>query len=71
MDQTRLGWALVVIGVVLALVSALLEPLGLGEDNGFGWKQATGVVIGVVVALVGAAIAWRRRRSDATTVHHA
>ena len=46
MDQTRLGWALVVIGVVLALPLALLEPLGLGRVEGFGIGEAAGVVIG-------------------------
>ena len=70
MDRTRLGWTLVVVGIVLALVSALAEPLGFGDDNGFGMQQVVGVVVGVVVAVVGAAIAGRLRRSSATTVPH-
>ena len=70
MDRTRLGWTLVVVGIVLALVSALAEPLGLGDDNGLGLQQVGGVVVGVVVALVGGAMAWRLRRSSATTVPH-
>jgi hypothetical protein len=71
MDRTRLGWALVVVGIVIALVSAFAEPLGLGDDNGLGMQQVTGVVVGVVVAVVGAAIAWRLRRGGAATVPHA
>ena len=71
MDRTRLGWTLVVVGIVLTLVSAFAEPLGLGDDNGFGMQQVAGVVVGVVVAVVGAAIAWRLRRGSATTVPHA
>ena len=70
MDRTRLGWSLVVIGIVLALVSAFAEPLGLGDDNGVGGQQWAGIIVGVVVAVVGAAIAWRRR-ADATTAPHA
>ena len=71
MDRTRLGWTLVVVGIVIALGSAFLEPLGLGEENGFGMKQGAGVVVGGVVAVVGAAIVWRLRRGSATTVPHA
>ena len=40
MDRTRLGWTLVVVGIVLALVSALAEPLGFGDDNGLGLQQS-------------------------------
>jgi hypothetical protein len=61
MDRKRLGWVLVALGAVLACGSALADPLGLGEGGGVGWKQITGVVIGVVVALVGLALAYTRR----------
>lgn len=44
-------------GAVGIAVSALADPLGIGEGNVFGWLQITGVVIGAVVALLGLAIA--------------
>jgi uncharacterized membrane protein len=43
---------MLVIGIVLALVSLLADPIGIGSA-GFGWKQITGVVIGVVLAVIG------------------
>ena len=44
------------------LVSALAEPIGLGDETGgFGWKQITGVIIGAVVMVLGLALmyVWR------------
>ena len=61
MDRKRLGWALVALGVVFACVSALADPLGIGEGGGVGWKQITGVVVGAAVLLVGLALAYTGR----------
>jgi hypothetical protein len=36
---------LIGIGVLLVLISALADPLGLGRHPGFGWIQGLGVVM--------------------------
>ena len=57
--MTQRGWmALAVVGVVLAIVSLLADPLGIGGEPRFGWKQWLGLVAGIVVAIVGA---WQSR----------
>ena len=57
--MTQRGWAVLgVVGVVLALVSLLADPIGLGGEPRFGWKQWLGLVAGILVALVGA---WQYR----------
>jgi hypothetical protein len=63
-NSTRLGWLLVVIGLIVLAVSALADPIGVGADgdgSGFGWKQATGVVVGGLVAAAGSLVLWRDR----------
>jgi hypothetical protein len=54
---SRLAFGLLIgaAGLVLALVSALANTLGIGE-GGFGWKQIVGVIVGVLLVLVGAAL---------------
>ncbi|CAN5249985.1 hypothetical protein BH09ACT13_BH09ACT13_02920 [soil metagenome] len=57
MDSRPLGVVLLVGGAVGTAVSALADPLGIGEGNVFGWLQITGVVVGAVIALLGVAVA--------------
>lgn len=54
----NLGLVLVLVGLVVALVSALANVLGLGHYPGFGWKKTLGVVVGIV--LMGLGWFWRR-----------
>lgn len=61
MQSPAFTWTLIGVGVLLALVSALADRLGLGWHPGFGWRQGLGVVIGVVVILGGLYL--RRRKS--------
>ena len=66
MNSTRLAWLLVVIGLIVVALSALADPIGIGAgESGFGWKQATGVVVGGLVAAAGA-IVLRRQHSGPT-----
>lgn len=60
MDSRQRGVVLLVVGVLLVLVSAAADPLGVGGAPGFGWKQITGVAVGVVLAAAGAASLRRR-----------
>jgi hypothetical protein len=57
MDPRPLGVTLLVGGAVGVAISALADPLGIGEGHTFGWLQITGVVIAAVVALLGLVIA--------------
>ncbi len=54
MNQKTLGVGLLVVGGLLFLVSAAADTIGVGAAPGFGWKQITGVIAGVVLAAVGA-----------------
>ena len=56
-DPRPIGILLLIGGAVGTAVSALADPLGIGEGDVFGWLQITGVVIGAVVTLLGLAIA--------------
>ena len=56
MNSTRMGWLLVGVGVVVLALSALADPIGIGEGGGMGWKQVVGIVVGALVALWGAVV---------------
>ncbi|MGH9025502.1 MAG: hypothetical protein ACRDWD_05200 [Acidimicrobiia bacterium] len=53
------GWVIVAIGAVIALVGALADQVGLGGDgpDEFGGKQAAALVVGIVVAIIGLVVA--------------
>jgi hypothetical protein len=53
MSTRTQGVVLLVVGVLVFLVSAAADTLGVGGAPGFGWKQITGVIVGVVVAAAG------------------
>jgi NADH:ubiquinone oxidoreductase subunit 6 (subunit J) len=57
MNERPLGIVIFLVGAVGAVISALANPLGIGEDEVFGWLQITGVIVGAVLALLGLAIA--------------
>lgn len=58
MAQRRLALVIIVVGVLLAFVSLFADPLGVGGEPGFGWKQTTGLVVGVALVAFGY---WRWR----------
>jgi len=53
MSEKTLGLVVLVIGVLLFLVSAFADALGIGGSPGIGWKQILGVIVGVAVAAYG------------------
>ena len=57
MDSRPLGFVVALIGAAGIAISALADPLGIGQAEGFGWLQILGVILGIVVTLVGLAIA--------------
>jgi len=55
-DPRPVGIVLALAGVAGIAISALADPLGIGEGHVFGWLQITGVIIGAVVTLLGLAL---------------
>jgi putative Mn2+ efflux pump MntP len=53
MSKKTVGVALLVVGVLLFLVSAAADSLGIGGSPGIGMKQVAGIVGGVVLAAIG------------------
>jgi hypothetical protein len=53
MSKKTVGAALLVVGVLLFLISAAADPLGIGGSPGIGIKQVAGIVVGVVLAAIG------------------
>ena len=72
MEQRPVGIVMALLGAFGTAIAALADPLGIGEGHVFGWLQITGVVLGVIVTLIGLALAmeWvpNRRRSSSTSV---
>jgi drug/metabolite transporter (DMT)-like permease len=63
MDRRRIGIVLAAAGVVVLVLSAFADPFGYG-DEGFGWLQTLGVILGVAAIAVGVIAAfWRRPMS--------
>jgi len=60
MERRWVGYALAVAGVLLVVVSALADPLGIGEGGGFGWKQTVGVVVGALLVAAGGWLTYSR-----------
>jgi hypothetical protein len=55
-----MGIVVVVAGLVVLVLSAFADPFGYG-DEGFGWLQTLGVVLGAVAVAAGVVAAfWRR-----------
>ena len=53
-----MGIVLLVVGIVLALVAALADVIGLGADVGtFGWRQLAGTIVGGLIVLIGLVVA--------------
>ncbi len=58
-ERKILGPILLAAGIVVLLVSALADILGLGANpTVFGYKQIAGSLAGIIVAIVGAVFYW-------------
>jgi hypothetical protein len=53
MRTSLMARLLLVVGVLIFLTSAAADPLGIGGAAGVGWKQITGMIVGVAVAAIG------------------
>jgi len=63
MQNPALAKTLMIVGILIVLIAAFADPLGLGRSPGFGWRQTLGVVVGALV--IGAGLYLRRRRTPA------
>ena len=53
MSKKTVAVVLLVAGVLLFLISAAADPLGIGGYPGVGMKQLAGIVVGAVFAAIG------------------
>lgn len=60
MSKKMIGYGLIVLGVIGALVSLLADSIGLGKYPGIHWLQIIGILIGVIAAAVGVWLAVRK-----------
>ncbi len=51
-----MGYAAIAFGALAVLVAVLADPLGIGGNEGFGWKQGALLAVGVLVALGGVGV---------------
>jgi hypothetical protein len=64
-DRRRLWWAVLALGVVVVAISVFADQIGLGNDNGLGWKQVVGIVVGgIIVAVSGARLFLTRSANE-------
>lgn len=52
MSRKTISMILVIAGILLVGVSLLADILGIGKESGFGWKQSTGLIIGLLIVLI-------------------
>ena len=58
MSRRSLGVVVTVVGLLVLVIAAFADPLGIGgADDTFGWKQIVGVVVGAVIAVAGIVLA--------------
>ena len=53
MQKSNLAWIVIGVGVLLVLISALANTLGIAPHPGFGWKKTLGVVVGALLIVAG------------------
>lgn len=56
MEPRPFGFIVMLIGAAGLLISALADPIGVGQAEGFGWLQILGCILSGVVILLGLAM---------------
>jgi hypothetical protein len=64
MNNPVFVWIVIGAGILLVVISAFADRLGLGRSPGTGWRQTLGVVVGVLVALAGLYLRRRAKPSS-------
>ena len=52
-NKNTIAMVLLVAGAILLLASLTADVIGIGDGVGFGYKQISGIVGGVIAAVVG------------------
>jgi hypothetical protein len=65
-ERSRFGAILLALGALLLVLSALADPIGIGEGGGIGWKQILGMVVGAAAIVIGALL-MRAKSGDTTS----
>lgn len=60
----QIGWMSIVLGVIAVVLAALADPLGIGGQPGFGWKQGVLLGVGLVLVIVGVVVARRAATTE-------
>lgn len=61
MSRRTVGLTLAAVGLIVGLLFAMADVIGLGGSAGFGRSQIIGVVVGAVILVVGLGIFARSR----------
>jgi hypothetical protein len=61
--MAALDWVVLVLGTALGMLSQTADLVGVGGFPGFGWKQAVGTAVALVLVL-GSALRIIRRERD-------
>jgi len=56
MSGRAVGLTVAVVGLIVGLLFALADAIGLGGSPGFGTRQLVGVIAGAVILIVGIVI---------------
>jgi hypothetical protein len=62
--MVALDWVVLVLGTALGILSLTADLVGVGGFPGFGWKQAVGTAIALVLVLGSAVRIVRRERAQ-------
>ena len=60
--MATLDWIVLVLGTGIGIVSLTADLIGLGGYPGFGWKQALGTAVALLLLLVSSIRIVRRER---------
>ncbi len=61
MSRKTLGWLLIAVGIIALIVAFGADAFGLGAVSGFGYKQLALAVVGLLIAVAGAWLTFRKR----------
>jgi hypothetical protein len=66
MNLKNSGFALIIIGAGITIISLIADVIGLGGDPSvIGWKQIIGIVVGAVIIIVGLWTTLKARKKNA------
>ncbi len=57
-----LDWVMLIVGTGLGIVALTADVIGLGAFPGFGWKQAVGTAVALILVALGTVRILRRER---------